>query len=149
MKENARVSVVMCTYNGARYLREQIDSIVHQTYPIYELIIQDDHSADDTLAIAREYAERYPFIQVFVNEGERGVNSNFYSAMRRATGDFIAISDQDDIWNPQKIEWQVRTIGEAYLSAGITRPFADGADAKVYFDTRAPNIRLERICIRP
>ena len=147
MKQESTVSIVMCTYNGAKYIKEQIESIIHQSYPIHELIIQDDGSTDDTLRIVRAYAERYPFIHVYRNEGPRGVNSNFYSAMRKATGDFIAISDQDDIWEARKIEWQVESIGDAWLSAGITKPFVDGTDmrAEAYFDDRVPNICLERM----
>lgn len=147
MEQRENVSVVMCTYNGARYLREQLDSILAQTYPIHELIVQDDGSTDGTEAIVAEYAARHPFIRFCRNRAEKGVNGNFYSAMRLATGDLIAISDQDDIWEPRKIEWQVATIGEAWLSAGITCPFVDGEDprAEAYFDERLPNIRLERM----
>ena len=68
MEEVKRVSVVMCTYNGERYLREQLDSIVQQTYPIYEMIVQDDCSTDETMVIVCDYARRYPFIKVFQNE---------------------------------------------------------------------------------
>jgi len=52
----------MCTYNGAKYIREQLDSIINQTYPIFEIIIQDDCSTDDTVDIIREYAETHSFI---------------------------------------------------------------------------------------
>ena len=147
MESKKRVSVVMCTYNGAKYIREQMDSILNQTYPIYEFIIQDDNSTDETWEILQEYQGKYAFIKVFRNEAGRGVNPNFYSAMRRATGDFIAISDQDDIWEPRKIEWQVDTIGDNWLSAGMTRPFAEESEpsAKAYFDNRKPNIYLERM----
>lgn len=58
----------MATYNGAQYLREQIDSILNQTYPVHELIIQDDKSTDNTVAIANEYANRNSVVKVFVNE---------------------------------------------------------------------------------
>lgn len=105
------VSVVMCTYNGDRYLRQQLDSIVGQTYPIHELIIQDDGSTDGTADIARAYAEQYPFIKFYKNEHNLGFNENFKSAVMKATGDFIALSDQDDVWFPEKIETQVHAIG--------------------------------------
>lgn len=112
MKENATVSIVMCTYNGEKFIREQLDSIVSQTYPIHELIIQDDCSKDATVAIIREYASRYPYIQLFQNQQNLGFNCNFKEAMLRATGEFIAISDQDDIWMNDKIARQVEAIGE-------------------------------------
>jgi glycosyltransferase involved in cell wall biosynthesis len=110
---NARptVSVVMATYNGAAFIREQIDSILNQTYPISELIIQDDCSTDSTPAICREYEEKYPIVHFYENEHNLGFNDNFRTAAMRATGDFIAISDQDDVWFPKKIEKQVAAIG--------------------------------------
>ena len=58
-----RVSVVLCTYNGEKYIREQLESIVSQTYPIHELLIQDDCSTDATPLIIEEYKEKYPFIR--------------------------------------------------------------------------------------
>lgn len=105
------VSVVLCTYNGAEYLREQVDSILEQTYPIHELIIQDDGSTDGTLKIAREYEAVNSHVHVFENDKNIGFNENFHTACLKATGDFVAISDQDDIWYPTKIEKQVAAIG--------------------------------------
>ena len=63
-KDFKKISVVMCTYNGEKYLREQIDSILAQTYPIYEFIVCDDSSNDHTMDILQEYASRYDFIKV-------------------------------------------------------------------------------------
>ena len=98
------VSIILCTYNGARFIREQLDSIVAQTYPLLEVIIQDDGSTDDTVAICNEYAARFPYIKVRRNEHNLGFNLNFKSAAMRAQGDFVAISDQDDVWMADKIE---------------------------------------------
>lgn len=112
MEATKSVSIVMCTYNGERYIREQLDSIIAQTYPLKELIIQDDGSTDHTVDICKEYATRYPFIQVYVNEQNKGLDENFESATMRTTGDFVALSDQDDIWYPEKISKQVAAIGE-------------------------------------
>lgn len=147
INNDSKVSIVMCTYNGALYIKEQIDSILDQTYPIHELIIQDDGSQDDTVQIIKEYTAKYDFIHLYQNEKQKGINGNFYTAMQRATGDYIAIADQDDIWVSQKIEWQVQAIGDAWLSAGITKPFVEKSDiqAKAYFDNRKPNIYLERM----
>ena len=112
MNPNKTVSVVMCTFNGERYVREQLDSIVAQTYPIHELIIEDDGSTDRTVEICREYASRYPFIRVVVNERNLGLDANFEAATMRSTGDFVALSDQDDVWYPEKISRQVAAIGD-------------------------------------
>lgn len=101
----------MCTYNGAEFLREQLDSIISQTYPIHELIVQDDCSTDETVAIIKEYMEKCSFIKLYINEHNLGFNLNFKSAAMKATGDFVAISDQDDVWFPEKLEKQVQAIG--------------------------------------
>ena len=139
-----KVSVVMCTYNGAAFIRVQLDSIVRQTYPIHELIIQDDGSTDATVTIIEEYAQRYPYLKFYRNEGPHGINGNFFSAMRRATGDVIAIADQDDIWELQKNEWQVEALGNNLLVAGLSKPFATD-NTPISYDDRLPNIHLFRM----
>lgn len=110
--QNGTVSIVMCTFNGEPYIREQLDSIVSQTYPICELIIQDDKSTDNTVSIIQEYVDRYPYIRLYQNKENLGFNTNFRDAMSKATGEFIAISDQDDIWMPDKLAKEVEAIGE-------------------------------------
>lgn len=98
-----KLSVVMCTYNGSHYLREQLDSILRQTVRVDEIIIQDDHSSDSTTTIVREYCREYPFIHLYVNDTQLGYNRNFMDALLKATGDYILISDQDDVWKNDKI----------------------------------------------
>ena len=115
MNDSKRVSVVMATYNGEPYLKEQLDSIVAQTYPVHELIVQDDGSDDRTVEIARSYEQLYPFVHVYVNEKNLGFQENFRTAVLRATGDFIALSDQDDVWFPEKIAKQVEAIGSCAI----------------------------------
>lgn len=138
------VSVIMCTYNGEKYLREQLDSIIHQTYPVLELIIQDDGSTDGTKFLLGEYAVRYPYIKVYYNSIPKGINGNFMSCIRRAKGDYIAISDQDDIWELDKLEVQMAQIEDNMLSSGFSKPFASGKDIKIHFDNRLPNCTAER-----
>ena len=111
MKE-ATVSVVMATYNGEKFIRQQIESILSQTYPVFEIIIQDDGSTDRTVEIAEEYAAKHSCIRVVRNEKNQGWNLNFISAFRLAKGEYLAISDQDDIWYPQKLKREIETIGE-------------------------------------
>lgn len=144
------VSVVMCTYNGARFLREQLDSIVGQTLQPAEVIVQDDGSSDGTLSVIHEYEQKYPYVHAFKNEMTRtdnslvNINNNFFSAMRRAKGEFIALCDQDDIWELDKLEVQCHSIGDNLMVAGISRPFAtDGTN--VNEDRRLPNISLLRM----
>ena len=141
----ASVSIVLCTYNGAKYLSEQLESILAQTYPLHEIIIQDDNSTDETVNIIHEYACKYSFIKFFKNNSAHGVNGNFISAMQRATGDYIAISDQDDIWEADKIENQMKSIGKNLLCSGFSHPFStDGSFA--YFDHRKRNVNVVRMC---
>ena len=141
----ASVSIILCTYNGAKYLSEQLESILAQTYPLHEIIIQDDNSTDETVNIIHEYACKYSLIKFFKNNSAHGVNGNFISAMQRATGDYIAISDQDDIWETDKIENQMKSIGKNLLCSGFSRPFStDGSFA--YFDHRKRNVNVVRMC---
>lgn len=144
MDEKKKVSVVMCTYNGEKYIREQIDSILTQTYPIYELIIQDDGSTDGTVEIIKEYQHADKRIKLFCNEISLGINANFFSAMRKAKSEYIAISDQDDIWESDKIAIQVESIGDKLLCTGRSVPFVEGY-GKLVYDWRYPNHNL--ICL--
>jgi glycosyltransferase involved in cell wall biosynthesis len=96
------VSVALCTYNGARYLREQLDSLARQTYPRLEFIVVDDASTDETGLILEEYARRLP-LRIYRNESNLGYIKNFEKAIALSTGTFIAPCDQDDIWLPEKI----------------------------------------------
>ena len=140
-----KVSVVMCTYNGARYIREQIESLLRQTYPLHEIIVQDDGSTDGTCDIVSEYAAQNPVIRLIHNDGAHGINNNFFSALHKAEGEFIAIADQDDIWEPEKIEWQMQAIGSHLLCSGQSKPFSsDGFP--VIWDSRKPNYHILRLC---
>lgn len=139
------ISVIMCTYNGAQYIEQQLDSIVKQTYPIYELIIQDDGSTDETIEIINLFRSQYPYIQLFQNKEHLGINQNFFSAMKRATGEFIAISDQDDIWVSDKLETQINLISDKLLCSGQSRPFSNNLSIKLPFDERIPNYNLSRL----
>ena len=138
------VSVVVCTYNGERYLAAQLDTLLQQTYPISEILIQDDHSADKTLDIVRSYAAKHPTIKVLTNTSTPGFNGNFISAMQQAGGDYIAICDQDDLWHPEKIERQMAAIGNKMLCVCRSKPFSDdGVD--VHYDPRTPNYHPVRL----
>lgn len=111
------VSVVMCTYNGEKYLYEQLESLANQTFMPYELIIQDDGSTDGTIEIINQYKRLHPElnIKLYRNIKNLGFNRNFFSAILKAKGDYIACCDQDDIWEPYKIEVMVSNISDATL----------------------------------
>lgn len=98
------VSVVMCTFNGEKFLRPQLDSILSQSYRNLELIVSDDVSTDNTVSILQEYSEKDPRVKFVVNPENMGYNRNFEKAFSLAAAGFIAISDQDDLWEENKIE---------------------------------------------
>jgi glycosyltransferase involved in cell wall biosynthesis len=108
------ISIVLCTYNGERFLKEQIDSIVNQTYPDLEIIISDDCSADSTRAIINNY-RNFDNIKIIFNEKNKGFTKNFEFAATLASGNYLAFSDQDDIWLPEKIEKLYHAISKYSL----------------------------------
>lgn len=105
------VSVVIATYNGERFLREQLNSIIQQTYKNIEIIAVDDCSTDNTASILSEYAARYHNFTVIKNSQNIGYQKNFERGFLLANGDYIAPCDQDDIWLPTKIEVLLNGIG--------------------------------------
>lgn len=104
MNKNHLVSIVLATCNGARYLTQQIQSILVQTYRNLEVIISDDCSDDETLSIAQKFASEDNRVRVFCNERRLGVGPNFLKAMERSRGEFICFCDQDDSWRNDKVE---------------------------------------------
>jgi glycosyltransferase involved in cell wall biosynthesis len=109
------VSIALCVYNGENFLHEQLDSLVNQTYSNIEIIAVDDRSSDSSVAIVRAYAQKYPFIKIYENEQNLGYVKNFEKAINLCEGELIALSDQDDIWDLDKIRLQVEAIGDAML----------------------------------
>ncbi|MDR2126428.1 MAG: glycosyltransferase, partial [Prevotellaceae bacterium] len=115
MNTNTMVSVVMGTYNGEKFLKKQIDSILQQTYSNIELVISDDCSTDSTPAILRKFADKHENVRVYFNKTNLGLVRNFERAVRYAQGEYIAFSDHDDIWLPEKIQRLVDNIGDNML----------------------------------
>jgi glycosyltransferase involved in cell wall biosynthesis len=101
------VSIIVATYNGEKYLLEQLNSIANQSYKNIEIIICDDDSKDGTKNIIKTFAENNPNVYYYLNVNNVGVNKNFEDGFLKAKGDFIAIADQDDIWLLNKIETQM------------------------------------------
>src|SRR4051812_37947903 len=97
------VSIIMCTYNGERFLEEQINSVVNQTYSRLEIIIADDNSTDNTRSVLRKY-EGISNVKIFYNGQNLGFIKNFEQTVTKASGDYLAFCDQDDNWLPNKIE---------------------------------------------
>ena len=102
--EPLTISIALCTYNGAPYVRAQLDSIARQSRLPMELIVADDHSTDGTVGIVRDFAATAPFpVHILENKENLGIARNFGQAIARCTGDIIALSDQDDLWREDKL----------------------------------------------
>ena len=99
------VSVALCTYNGEEYITTQIKSILEQSTPVDEIVISDDGSTDNTIAILEELKQNSSTnIIIHRNTTNLGVCANFEQAITLCNGDIIFLSDQDDIWNPDKVK---------------------------------------------
>lgn len=101
--------IVLASYNGEKYLREQIESLItcvekSKIGRIGKLVISDDNSQDSTTKILNDYKIKYPYIYICNNEYKRGVKGNFQNGLNMTTNDYVFLSDQDDVWISDKIE---------------------------------------------
>lgn len=99
------VDIIMAVYNGERYLMEQIESILTQTFPVWRILVSDDGSTDQSLEIIETYKLQYPdrFVILHGKENNKGVCTNFLTALNESNAQYIMFSDQDDVWLPEKI----------------------------------------------
>lgn len=121
-----RISVCLACYNGERYISEQVSSILSQLGPQDELIISDDGSTDNTLSEVESIADSR--IRIYENTGTHGVNGNFENALRHAEGEYIFLSDQDDVWLDGKVDGCLEALSrsccvvhDAYITDGNLR----------------------------
>lgn len=105
-----KISVIIPVYNGEKYLRETLDSIIHQTFSDFELLLIDDASTDGSFAILNEYANADPRVRVFVNNENKGIAFTTNYGIEQAQGEYIALSDQDDVSFPERLERQVNYL---------------------------------------
>lgn len=100
-----KTSVAMCTYNGEKFLNEQLKSILNQTAVVDEIVVCDDNSTDSTVSILKSYQEKYPQIfKIYINEDTLRSTRNFEKAISLCENEIIFLSDQDDIWVDNKVE---------------------------------------------
>lgn len=100
-----KISIALCTYNGEKYLEEQLNSFLAQTHLPDEIVISDDNSTDLTVEIIKNFAARAPFpVRFSRNEQNLRTVKNFEKAIALCTGDVIALSDQDDVWHADKLQ---------------------------------------------
>lgn len=105
---NIRISVCIATYNGGKYIKEQLESILSQIGKDDEVIISDDGSTDKTLEIVKELNDAR--IKILYNNNKKGVTYNFENALTHAKGEYIFLADQDDIWLPNKVTLSLRGL---------------------------------------
>lgn len=110
------ISIAMATYNGEKYLREQLDSVLNQTITDFELVICDDKSTDSTIDILSEYAAQDKRIRYYVNPVNIGFKRNFENVIQKCKREYIALCDQDDVWYPEHLERLYQQIGKHSIS---------------------------------
>src|SRR6267154_3101567 len=113
--KSVKLSIAMCTYNGAAYLSEQFESLATQTRVPDELVVCDDSSTDNhTREMVAAFARRAPFaVRLFVNKQNLGSKRSFELAIRRCRGEIIFLCDQDDVWREDKLAVIERTFSSS------------------------------------
>lgn len=107
-------AILLATYNGERYLRQQLDSLFGQTSQNFRLVIHDDGSTDSTVEIINEYRDKYPDrIEIFYGNSCGGPKENFLWMFGRVEADYYLFCDQDDVWFPEKFERSIEALEEA------------------------------------
>lgn len=109
--EDKKVAVILSTYNGERFVREQLDSILNQTYKNIEVVVRDDGSSDDTVNIIKEYQKNNKNITLYERENVGFVKS-FFELLKLANADYYSYADQDDIWIENKVELAVQELNK-------------------------------------
>ena len=111
-KMEEQVDILLASYNGKKYIEAQISSILNQTYKNIKLIISDDCSTDGTIDILKKYAQKDKRIQLHLQEKNLGVVKNIEFLLKNVTNNLYMLSDQDDVWLPEKIERSVKYLKE-------------------------------------
>lgn len=126
------ITILMATYNGEKYVAEQIESILCQTETRWRLIIQDDCSKDRTEAIVNKYAEKYPEKIKFVksNVASGSAKANFFSMLKFSGSEYMMTCDQDDVWLPGKIEITLKKMWDLEKEFGSNKPLLVHTDLK-------------------
>lgn len=130
MKNAKRVAILLSTYNSIKYLKEQIDSIISQTYKDWSLYIRDDGSNDDTITLVKMYQDNFSNI-IFLDDGlSLGPKDSFMKLLQSVESEYYMFCDHDDIWCPEKIELSVYKA-DAQIRKNPSVPFVVATDLKV------------------
>ncbi len=130
-----KIDILLATYNGETYLKEQLDSILNQTYSNFRILISDDNSEDSTKNIIEEYAKKDNRIKFFFQERNLGVIANFEFLLKKVEAEFYMFSDQDDIWKENKIEFSMKKILEENCDLVYTNLEVVDKDLNITYDS--------------
>lgn len=108
LNQKPKISVCLATYNGEKYIKEQLNSILSQLKENDEIIISDDHSTDQTINILKSYNDSR--IKIYDNDLGKGYSKNFENAINKSSGEIIFLSDQDDVWFSDKVDVMVEKL---------------------------------------
>ncbi|MEY8354037.1 glycosyltransferase family 2 protein [Lachnospiraceae bacterium 54-53] len=127
------VSVLLASFNGEKFIRDQLDSVLSQTFEDLTVVISDDLSTDGTPAVIREYEERYPGrIRSLVNEERSGsAQNNFFRLLSAVSDEYVMLCDQDDVWLPDKAEVTLREMRSLEREWGKDMPLLVHSDLSV------------------
>jgi glycosyltransferase involved in cell wall biosynthesis len=136
MSHDPTIDILLATYNGERFLSEQLQSLLNQTYSHWRLIIRDDGSTDDTLSIIHRYQQQYPQKIIIIKDGHinLGACRNFARLLEHASAEYVMFSDQDDVWLSTKIAWTLEKMKAMAEIHGNDVPLLVYTDMKVVDD---------------
>ncbi|MFC6645755.1 glycosyltransferase family 2 protein [Granulicella cerasi] len=135
------IQVLLATYNGERFLREQIDSVLAQTYAPVEVLVRDDGSSDATQTIVGEYVQRFPGkVRLVPNDGTGGnAQTNFLRLLEASDAPYVAFCDQDDVWLPEKLALEMDAM------RSLEARFGEASPLLVYTDLRVVDQSLKTV----
>lgn len=134
------ISIIMAAYNAEKTIRQAIDSVLKQTYSEWELLVVDDCSQDQTIAIVKDFSLKDSRVRLIQNEQNKGVSYTRWHGLQEAKGAWIAILDSDDAWSPDKLQKQVELqnrTGAELLFTGSAFMDADGNEIDWYLHAPA------------
>ena len=142
------ISIALATFNGEKYLQEQLDSLSKQSCLPLELVVCDDGSIDNTIKILKKFKQISPFpVHLYINEKNLGYVDNFFKAARLCKGSWIAFCDQDDVWKPEKLEKVQLVISKHYKdNVLLVSHSAEKTDDKLrLLGQKSPNFKKSRM----
>jgi len=129
----SRIDILLATYNGARFLPEQLASLAAQTHTDWRLLVRDDGSRDNSVGIVRDWAKGVPQTVEIVEDGRTGLGAslNFAALLEQSDAPYFAFCDQDDVWLPEKLELMLAALAASEAEAAPDTPIMAYSDLRV------------------